>query len=329
MAELDRTTGDDLAGEHAALVTRIRNMGQRYHGSVEDLLTNLESMKSDARDRIVARRQQLAGTRGVLVEEWPTNSVQEIVERELARRRPFIDKENVGTIGHRDTVIWLGLLALAVTRPDDTVVFVTKDKGFLGSKGDLHSDLEADLAQHGVQASRVKAMPDLFSVINVLRTQVEADQRRATAHAAIRQALHEYNKELMALQWGWEFDLRDGGLARPDIDADLPPEMETVTVSFIESEFDVAVEPSVAENDKPLRCTYKVDISFDGVMTKSEWYGNDYSRLELWDSDLNDQYVSVEAYRVLELIAEVTYDPAVEEAHVDHIVGSHVVSDSY
>lgn len=332
VAELDRTSSDDLGGKHASLVTRVRDMGQRYGTSVENVLERLESMKSDARRQIDVRRQQLADTKGVVVEAWPTNSVQEVVERELARRRPFIDKENVGTIGYRDTIIWLGLVALAVERADDIVVFVTKDKGFLDGKGALHPDLQADLAHYGVDRSRVKVVRDLFLVLNLLREQVEllreqaqADQRRAAAHAAIRQALHEYNEVLVGLQWGWEFDPRDGGLAAPDIDVELPREMETVTVSSIESRFDVAVTPDVAEDGEPVRCTYKVDISFYGAMTKSEWYGGDYPGVELWDSDLNDHYVSVHAYRVLELTAEVTYDPDAEQADVKDIVSSRVV----
>jgi hypothetical protein len=177
----------------------------------------------------------------------------------------------------------------------------------------------------GVDSRRVEVTPDLFSVVNRLRKQVEADQRRAAAYAAIRQALHEYNDVLTKLNWGWEFDPRDGGLVEPDIHAELPPQMETVTVSFIESQFDVAIEPDVSYDGVPLRGTYRVDISFHGAMTKSDWYSGDYPGVELWDSDLNDHYVSVEASRTLELTAEVAYDSETEQAQVGDVVNSRVV----
>lgn len=334
MAELERMSSDGLGGEHDSLVTRIKDMGQRYRTAVDDVLASLEAAKLDAQQQFKTGRSQLSDSPGVAVEAWPTSSVQEVVERELRRRRPFIDKENVGTIGHRDTIIWLGLIAMAKDHTADIVLFVTKDKGFLAAKGGgLHLDLEADLARCGIDVSRVKVMPDLFSVINLLHKRVEADQvevqqLRAAADAAVRQALHEYNEELLKLQWGWEFDPRDGGLAEPEINVGLPPQMENVTVSCIESEFDLAIEPGISEDGKPFYCTYRLEISFDGSMSKSDWYVGDYSGLDLWDADLNDHYVSVEAHRLVELTAEVTYDSEVEQARVHSIVNSCVAGDS-
>lgn len=59
---------------------------------------------------------------------WPEAPLRPLVERELARRRPFLDMKD-GTVGQRDAVIWLGLLDLAVSRPGDEIVFLTSDRG--------------------------------------------------------------------------------------------------------------------------------------------------------------------------------------------------------
>jgi hypothetical protein len=64
-------------------------------------------------------------------------------------------------------------------------------------------------------------------------------------------------------------------------------------------------------------------------MIKSDLYRREYAGVGLWDSDVNEQYVSVEAYRVLELTVVATYDRTTEQAHMDEIVGSRVVGHSY
>jgi hypothetical protein len=69
------------------------------------------------------------------------------VKRELDYRRPFLRKE-VGTIGHRDTVIWLGLVELAKSFPGDTIFFVTNDDGFKENKK-LHPELIAEIETAG------------------------------------------------------------------------------------------------------------------------------------------------------------------------------------
>ncbi|MFC8618976.1 PIN domain-containing protein [Micromonospora purpureochromogenes] len=322
-AELDRMLRDELGAEHDSLVTRIKDVGGRHQTPVTDLLADLEAFRSAARRQIDARREQLAATDGFFVQPWPNCSSQEVVERELARRRPFIDKEKVGTIGHRDTIIWLGVLALAAGRPDDTIAFVTKDNGFLGGDG-LHEDLQEDLINCGVELTRVERFRDVFSLVTYLDKQFKASKRTA-ARAAIRQALHEYNDVLIKLEWGWEFDPREGGLVEPEIDAGLPHEMENVMVTHIESPLDVKIEPDTPESGEPVRCTHEVTVSIDGAMTKSDWYSHAYPDLDLWDNDLNEHYVSVDAVRVLELTTEVLYDPEVDEAQVKDIIDVRVI----
>lgn len=342
-AELDRTFRASLGGEYDALVTRIKDIGDRYQVPVVEILANLDALRSAALERVVARRGELEATDGFFRCPWPNVSVQGVVERELARRRPFLDIEKVGTIGHRDTIIWLGLVGLAAARADVDILFVTKDKGFLDKDG-LHIDLREDLAKAGIDATRVRRMSDLYSVVNFLdkiaeteayrqRSDVEKKpeaetEQRAAAHAAIRQALHEYNEVLAKLRWGWEYDPRDGGLTEPEINAELPREMEDVSVINIETQLDVTVEPDTAETGMPVQCTHQVMISFDGAMTKADWYVHDYPDLELWDADLNDHYVSVEANRVLELTTRVTYYPTADQARVDALIGYRVIAQS-
>jgi hypothetical protein len=331
LAELDRRLAADMGGEHDAVETRIRTVGDRYQVPVTEMLSELDALRSAARDRVDARREELRTAPGFFVQPWPEESVPSVVERELARRRPFLDIEKVGTIGHRDTIIWLGTVQLADERPDDDVIFVTKDKGFL-EKDDLHHHLREDLEQVGVTAARVRRMPDIYSVVNFLDTAAAevVDKRRAAARAAIRQALHEYTEELAKdVQWGWEWDPRDGGRSEPSLDADLPEDMEEVTVDYVETQLEVTITPDNPESGQPVECKHRVQISFTGFMAKSDWFSEDYHGIELWDSDFNDHYVVVAAHRVLELTTKVTYDPDADAADVDELVSSRVIDHSH
>lgn len=329
LSELDRTLRDYVGGEHDAVQTRIKSVGDRCQLPVTEILEELDTLRTTVQQRVEARREELRNMPGVFVQPWPPKSVQQVVERELGRRRPFVDIEKMGTIGHRDTIIWLGVLQLAASRPNDDVIFVTKDKGFL-DKDNLHHHLQEDLVEAGVALTRVKRMSDLYFVVTFLDKAAETDQRRATARAAIRQALHEYNEALAKdEQWGWEWDLRDGDLREPSFNAELPREMEEVNVINVETLLDITIRPDAPETGQTVECIHQLLISFSGLMTKSDWYTHDYLGLELWDPDHNDHYVSVEAHRVLELTTEVKYDPTTDEARVNALLRSRVIAHSY
>lgn len=324
VAELDRRLRDQLGAEHDSFIARVDKMGRQHQKPVGALLAELEKFRSTVSEQIDVRREEFAGLAGYFVQHWPSHDVQAIVERELARKRPFIDKEKAGTIGHRDTIIWLGVLALADSHPDDTILFVTQDKGFLGDDG-FHKDLQEDLTSLNIAVDRVLRLRDLYSVVNILDKQLENDQRRA----AIRQALHDYNDVLAKMQWGSEeFDPR-GNDIEPDIDAELPGAMLTVLVGDIETLADPVIELDTCQIDEPIFCTHQVAISFMGDMEKGNWYIDDYPGVELWDDDLNDHYVSVDAYRVLELTTQVIYDPDTDKAHVDELLNARVVALGY
>lgn len=101
--------------------------------------------------------------------------------------------------------------------------------------------------------------------------------------------------------------------------------MEEVTVDYVETQLEVTITPDNPEAGQPVECKHRVEISFIGFMTKSDWFSEDYDGIELWDSDFNDHYVVVAAHRVLELTTKVTYDPDADAADVDELVSSRVI----
>lgn len=317
--ELSRQVQDELGGEIDSLRSRIRATADNHRLDCRELIDHLEAFRGAAEQKVAERQVALLGLPGFAVEEWPDVTPEDVVQRELAWRRPFIDTK-LGTVGHRDTIIWHGVLEVAKSFPFDQVVLVTKDSGFLGKNGGLHPDLVADLLAAKLDPDNVTQESDVFHAVAML-DRVSAAERLERLTLAVRVALHDYNRELWNLQWAPDFDPQDGGMTDPDIEVGLPPTIENVSVSYIESTFDVRLDPAEPASGETVLCRYQIEIGFDGAMYKNDWFGDDHDDIELWDSDLNDHYVAVHAERRVVIDARVSYDDESDTAEVEEIVG--------
>ena len=332
IGELSRRELTELNQHYAELETRIKSIGS-VSGDTSELLEPLRSFTLDAEKLLAERYQQLVADGGVFIQPWPVYSGEAMVKRELDMRRPFLRKE-VGTIGHRDTVIWLGLIELAVSFPDDTIIFVTNDDGFKQKK-QLHPDLLADLTAQGVGADRIKLYQTIYPLLEFLKeapsSQVgtvapaehfgeEAAETLdiASWRAVITQALWEYNDTLKDLSWAPSPDPQDGGYFEPDWDIGLPVEFEDAQLTAIDGPFEVSIAAERPILDERVKCTHQVVLSFTGMMSKFSWYGREEDDdLELFDSDWNDTYMLVGATRTIELTTTVLYDGPADEASVE------------
>jgi hypothetical protein len=142
----------------------------------------------------------------------------------------------------------------------------------------------------------------------------------ASWRATMTQALWGYNETLNELSWT-RSPSHDGGYYEPDWDIELPNEFEDVQLTAIDGPSDITIDASGMEFDKPVTCTYRVALSFTGLMEKSIWYGmEDEDDLFLMDGDWNNHYVAVDAARTIELTAKVIFDSDTEEASVEELV---------
>ena len=260
----------ELKQHHSELDTRIRRI-DAAHGDTSQLLAQLQAFVANAEALIEGRYQKLAGGAGVFIQPWPSYSGEEIVKRELENRRPFLKKE-VGTIGHRDTVIWLGLIELTQSFPNDIIFFVTDDNGFK-EDGKLHPDLHADLAGAGVDADHIRLYSQVHPVLEYLSAvelvdkdgDDEEDEKTedggigdeedegtdsklsdvpdlATWRAAITQALWEYNDALKDLTWT-RTPSHDGDYYYPEWEIGLPNALEDTELTAIDGPFEVSIQP--------------------------------------------------------------------------------------
>ncbi len=299
------------------------------HGDTSQLRVQLQDFVAKAEALIGRRYQELVEDGGVFIQPWPAYSGEEIVKRELDCRRPFLRKD-VGTIGHRDTVIWLGLVELAKSFPDDIIFFITNDDGFK-EKRKLHPELIAELAAAGVDVDHIQLYSQVHPVLEYLSTVELADEDEdaeddrsdapdlATWRAAITQALGEYNETLNELNWT-RTPSHDGDWYEPDWDIGLPKALEDAEVLAIDGPFEVLIDAGHVTLDEPVTCTHQVTLTISGFMTKWDWYDvEDDASVYLVDGDWNDHYVVVEAAPTIKVTTKVIYDSLTGEASVEDL----------
>lgn len=305
-AELDRRRREHVEDLQATIANRVKRLGRLSGAKSDPQLAEVERMVERAHARWDRRWSEILDHPQVEIANWPRVDIQQVAERELSRRRPFLDKE-AGTIGHRDTLIWLGALDLLPDDEDADVIFVTADKGFLDTKG-LHPHLLEDLAEIGA-TERVTHLSSLPALVAALQRATESSGWDAWREPAIAEVAYREVQNLVAEDLVEHWDSRDGGTSAPTFDIGLPFTGHEWVLTYIEGPLDLivdAAEYGVAE----LTCSFIVNIGLSGFMEKSDWYAEGHPEVELWDADWNDQLVSIEAERSVRFRARLGIDDA-------------------
>lgn len=319
------------AMESADIVTSRLRKFERWTGiTAQGAHDLIQAARSEAAARWDDGFDEITSKPNVDVAPWPSISTQKVVERELERRRPFIDLDR-GTIGHRDAVIWEGVLEAAEANSENVIVFVTADKGFLGDDG-LHADLLADVDELGIDREQVRVVTSFGAVLPLLRDEAivvegERDERRSWRLAAVSNALDRLLRDIDSEPLMASWDPRDGGMRGPDYDLGLPTDVEewSVTVADGPSEPDFNGEVPLGEGTAV--CRLNATLRFEGLMSKADWYsatGNDDA--ELWDSDWDDHYVVVSSERDVVIQVELAFgesDDDVESAGIVEVTALH------
>lgn len=248
-----------------------------------------------------SRVDGLVGAGAWRLAEWPDCRADELVARELERRRPFIVTDK-GSIGLRDTLIWLGVVQLLEETSEEPIVFVTKDNGFLDKSG-LHSDLAQDLVDAGIDDDRLHIVTSLGALTPVLtqeisRVEDERSDRLGWRTAAIIGRIHDMLADLPLADYAPVWDEREGGLADPAFDLNVPTDVDEwteVTSTDDTDELDFPEELHLGPGD--LELEFQTSLQLEGFMHKSDWYLSETEDLVLADSDWNDQYVVVQVER--------------------------------
>lgn len=262
------------------------------------LEANFEKIGSDLESAFDA----LLGRDGVISEPVPHVPLEDIIKRDLARRRPFKEVElgqKYASVGFRDTVIWETVRA--VLDPDrgyDRVLFVTADKGFLSDDSkSLHQDLLDDLDERGVDRNRV------VSVKNVphANSETEEEAARASLVTAATNALYSLVGEDISMQlvYGGDYDY-------PDFVKFETPAMESGSISSIDqtSKFELSTAGDTAT------ATANALLYLEGAVFKGDWFWDERETMSI-SGELNDHYLEASSEVEVRVVVEIdTSEPS-------------------
>ncbi len=231
----------------------------------------------------------------VTAEPVPDVAATEILKRDLARRRPFIEidfKQKPASVGFRDTLIWETVLAILARDNERKILFVTADKGFLSvDSKTLHQHLLEDLDERGIGRNRVGSVKNVPHAI----AEVEAADHAALVTAAT-DALYELADREISQQMGY-----GGDYDYPDFVKFEVPAMEGGSISYIDqtTEFEFARQPgSVA-----VTATADALIYIEGPVFKGDWFIDGGESMSL-SGELNDHYFEASSEIAVRVVVE-------------------------
>jgi len=228
-------------------------------------------------------------------EPVPAVPVADLLRRDLARRRPFMEievQQKKKSVGFRDVLIWETVLALLSPQSGhEKLLFVTADKGFLSEDSKaLHQDLLQDLDDRSVGRDRV------VSVKNILHAIAEVET--AAAHAALVTAATDglyalVDQEIsMQMVYGGDYDY-------PDFVKFTMPAVESGSISYIDqtSEFEFVKQGEIVIG------TAEALLTIEGSIFKADWYMDPESaRIQ---GELNDHYFETSSEVEVRVIVEI------------------------
>lgn len=263
------------------------------------------------------RLDDLVARTCAVVHPYPDVSHKEIVDRDLARRRPF----NKDGRGYRDYLIWLTVLEAA--KAGEQVALITDDgSGFLAEgrgQPSLHSDLIADLEELGFpkesvlvfrsMKSFVEARPSVAAHAGGTAEHVDATEgsergtdndRLAVSEMALLEQLRGRSEGTLDLDDVLREHLPKAleGIEQESRDLGLPESIETLTITAVDeiSHVNARQLHVLASGEVWVSGSCVVACSVDGFIFKGDIYElDDRQDLDITvdDWDWNDHYATV------------------------------------
>jgi len=235
----------------------------------------------------------------------PAVTVADLLERDLARRRPFMEievQQKKKSVGFRDVLIWETVLALLV--PDsghDRLMFVTADKGFLSDDSKaLHEDLLQDLDDRSIARDRIVSVKNIPHAI----AEVEADAHAALVTTATDALYSLVDKDIsLHMVYGGDYDY-------PDFVKFTMPAVESGFISYI----DQATEFEFIKRGEVVIGTSEAFLTIEGAVYKGDW---DTESVTI-QGELNDHYFETSSEVEVRVLVEI--DASGDKAELVSIV---------
>jgi len=250
------------------------------------------------------------------VVDYPEVAHAELMERALARKKPF-RKSDTG--GYRDTLIWMTILQkLSEHARISFITSNTTDFSDPSNKINLHPHLVEDINELGQDTGEISFFITLDSfveqhirptleLLDNTRTQIEND------------TYEEFNLHDLLVSHLME-TIEHIDLEPTDIG--FPLEYESPTISAIEDVLNIRNVDARRLSDNEILVSFSAEI--EGVFTffiyKSDYYSLSYDNLEIWDNDWNKWYMLASATAQIELSMNFTYNPELHKVTSSEII---------
>jgi hypothetical protein len=240
---------------------------------------------------------------GVEVPDVTKASLQDVIDRDLAKRKPF----DASGRGLRDALIWGAIAELAEDSEEDRIIFVTRNKNDFADPSDP-SRLHQDLANELSDPQNVQMVEDLGAVFEVLGMRRE-DLRAVLSDAVLADRL------TIALK------------TTDYVDLPTPPGLDGEIVGAEIIDFEVG-DVFYAWGAASGTVSATVEYIFSGILDEWEVEGVDarWSSIQVdeWNHENHFVAVSGESSATLELT--VALDP---ESDVLDLLNAEVLSSEY
>lgn len=228
---------------------------------------------------------------GIKIIPYPSISHQELVKRNLARKKTF---QETGK-GYRDALIWESVKSICEKSlslfENPKIILVNKNHKDFCEEGLLHPDLKEDLVNNGINEDYVRVIEDIDIFIK------EYIKPKQKILKNIQEELNA-NKQYNGIYLNTEINNRiTEFLLHREFDYEESPfrqEFENPSVVGInEPSFTVMEVRQISEEEFFVEVKIDVDCEFNFFIFKSDAMCMDEDELPyIWDSDWNKHYMA-------------------------------------
>jgi hypothetical protein len=256
-------------------------------------------------DRLVVKLRSLE----VEILPLPKVGIAELLERDLARRKPFADSGK----GFRDALIWHSVTELLLTLgPESPLYFVSNNVEDFWLDDAFHPELLAEIEPLERDFRPVRQLDEVLEAEAVKPLVAELEPTDGELEAFLRRSLEEAEVEsyeeisisnliresvaAAAVDLAGDEIASEGTEPSSGLDfseMDIPHELETPTVVHVEvdpASFDWDAYETYEEETMLIRAEIDAEVEIEGYVFKADYYILE-GDLCLLDADWNDHYV--------------------------------------
>ena len=255
---------------------------------------------------------------GINIIPYPSISHQELVKRDLARKKPF---QETGK-GYRDALIWESVKSICEESlslfENPKIIFVNKNHKDFCEKGLLHPDLKEDLVNNGINEDDVRVIEDIEIFIR------EYIKPKQTILKKIQEKLNT-NKQHNKIDLNTEINNRiTDFLLHREFDHEESPFRQEFENPFVadlgEPSFTVTEVRQISEEKILVEVEVEVNCYFDFFIFKSDAICMEEDELPyIWDSDWNKHYMAASKAMPVRLKVTLIVNSSFEEILSDNI----------